>query len=203
MFARAPVPGQVKSRLAAVIGEQAALEAHIRLVEHTLLQVGGAENNPQLKNSRHELWIAGDISLPLIRHWSDRFEFDLQAQCAGDLGARMRHALNTPAGCGASVLIGSDCPTIDSAYVEAAFAALADADVVLGPTEDGGYGLIATCRDLPELFVSMPWSTDRVLTETRARCDRLALRCTLLPMIWDVDTALDWQRFLRQVPSID
>lgn len=203
VFARAPVLGQVKSRLAAAIGDQAALEAHIRLVEHTLEQIGGTGGVGHCASEQRELWIGGDIDAPLVRRWNERFAFALQQQCAGDLGARMRHALAAHAAGGGSVLIGSDCPAIDTAYIEAAFEALLDADVVLGPTEDGGYGLIGTCRDLPGLFVSMPWSTDQVLAETRERCSGLGLRCVLLPMIWDVDTAVDWQRFLRQARSSD
>lgn len=207
VFARAPVLGQVKSRLAAATGEPAALAAHVRLVEHTLMQVGaphvGAPRAfPGLRDLVRELWIAGDSGGALVRHWSARFDFDLQEQCPGDLGERMRHALGATAGRGRTVLIGSDCPAIDAAYVEAAFEALVEADVVLGPTEDGGYGLIGTWVDVPELFEAMPWSTDRVLAETTARCSRLGLRYALLPRIWDVDTASDWQRFLRQARSI-
>ena len=203
VFARAPVLGQVKSRLAVTIGEPATLDAHIRLVEHTLMQVCGRASREGVRQDaacstpeHRELWIAGDINHPLVRRWGKAFKFTLHVQCDGDLGARMRYALNASPGSVASVLIGSDCPGIDVNYLEAAFEALEDADVVLGPSEDGGYGLIGARQDLPGLFDSISWGTSKVLAETRARCRQLGLRCTLLPLIWDVDTEVDWRRFL-------
>lgn len=196
LFARAPELGRVKRRLAADLGPQAALDAHERLVREALQRLAGV---PGLNT---ELWLAGSPAAALQR-WPEAGDLPLRCQCGGDLGARMLHALRDSLQRDARALVvGTDCPSIDGAYVQGAAAALAHADVVLGPAEDGGYGLIgarrAVTEQLDSLFRDMPWGTDRVRHVTLERCAAAGMRCVELERIWDVDTLADWRRYLRQ-----
>ena len=100
------------------------------------------------------------------------------------------------------MLIGTDCPVLDAADLGEAAAALSHADVALAPAEDGGYGLIAARRPLPELFEEMPWGSDRVAELTRERARGEGLRLAELRTIWDVDNGADLER-LRGVGLID
>jgi rSAM/selenodomain-associated transferase 1 len=191
IFARAPVRGRVKQRLAAELGDERALAVHIELVEGTLMRCTGRAA------WRTDLWIAdGDAGDPLISDWCDRFNVTFKSQQGDDLGARMNHALTACVMEGAvPVLIGCDCPDIDALYVERAFSALDEADVVLGPAEDGGYGLMGIRRPAPSLFDEIPWGTDRVLERTLQRAAESGLVVELLAPIRDVDTVADWRRY--------
>mgnify|MGYP001814363555 CR=1 FL=1 len=191
VFARAPVLGGVKRRLATELGDAVALAAHIQLTEDTLGRLAAA---PGLET---ELWLAGEPDAQ-VRGWLDAWPLPLRRQAGADLGQRMANAL---ASCHADgvhgVVVGSDCPPIDAAYVRQAAEALGEADVVLGPASDGGYGLVGTGLPRPEIFKDIPWGTDAVLQVTLERIGEAALSVRLLAPIWDVDTASDWNRYLR------
>jgi rSAM/selenodomain-associated transferase 1 len=190
IFARAPELGTVKSRLANTMGEAEALRAYGVLVETCLEQLA---HTPQL---HVELWIAGSLDHEGVTGWSTRWNLPLRAQQGPDLGARMANAVEASLVRAPSViLVGTDCPTLDGGYLESAVQALDQHDLVLGPAEDGGYGLIGLRRPTPTLFQAMPWGTESVAGETLARAHRLQLRVALLDVLWDVDTAPDWQRF--------
>ena len=99
-----------------------------------------------------------------------------------------------------ALLIGTDCPDIDLAYVADGFAALTRTDLVIGPVEDGGYGLIGATRQVVDkldgIFSGIAWSSPRVLAQTLERADARQISVSLLKTIWDVDTAEDWSRYL-------
>lgn len=190
IFTRAPELGRVKQRLALTLGDAGALAAHEELLRRTLDQTASPGTY------RMEVWLTRlDISLP---GWLQSGAFELREQGSGDLGQRMQEtlaaALATSRRC---VLIGSDCPDIDSAYVAAAFKALADADVVFGPAEDGGYGLVGLSRPVPELFAESRWGDEGVLRRALARLQGAGISAALLPEIYDVDELADWQRYER------
>ena len=180
IFARAPVAGTVKTRLAATIGATAALEAHRQLLMHTLARLA-----PGSGGFAPELWLAGPVAeaAPWARC------LPLRQQPAGDLGARMAAAFAD----GVSVLVGTDIPPLRSHHIDAALARLAESEVVLGPTVDGGYCLIALRAPSPLLFADIPWGTDQVLAATKAAAGQRSL--ALLPPLWDVDDAADWRRW--------
>lgn len=121
----------------------------------------------------------------------------LLAQRGEGLGERLTHLfddlLTEHAG---ALALDTDSPTLPMAWVEDGLAALADdsADVVLGPSEDGGYWAIGLRAPCPALFVAVPWSTDRVLETTLARAAAENLRVRLLPRWFDIDTEADLRR---------
>lgn len=196
IFARTPQLGAVKRRLASELGDAGALRAHEVLVEDALARLA------VIDGVICELWVGGEPNV-MVENWARTWHVAVHRQQGGDLGARMLHALTeslavAPAG----LVVGADCQDIDADYIAGAIAELAPADVVLGPAEDGGYGLIGARRSarrrLPGLFDDMPWGTGDVLQLTLQRCRAAELRCSLLPEIWDVDTPADWQRFLAR-----
>lgn len=191
IFARAAVLGAVKTRLAATLGAQAALDAHVRLVQDTLsrlTRVDGVSTELWLDHAQH----------PVGRQWGRRWQVPVRQQVGDDLGARMHHALlsGLDRGC-RTLVVGTDCPAIDGHYLRSAVMALEQHDVVLGPAEDGGYGLIGLRRSAPELFQNIPWGTGDVLDASLAAGARAGLSVCRLDEIWDVDTAADWCRYLR------
>jgi len=123
------------------------------------------------------------------------FEFALRAQCGADLGARLNHLLAEllAAGHAGAIAIDSDSPTLPMSYVTDAARVLAtsEAEVVVGPCDDGGYYLIGVRQPHPELFETMPWSTERVLPLTLERARHHGLRTHVLPPWFDVDTEAD------------
>ena len=188
VFVRAPELGKVKTRLARALGDAAALQAYVELVEGTLQSLRGGAFNC-------ELWFAGR-SNEVLRRWRAEYGVPAFRQRGADLGERMLCALAA----GAKAVVGSDIPALNAAYVEAALDRLPSADVVLGPVEDGGYCLIAMNETQPELFRSIEWSTGRVLEQTLSRATEAGLSVALLDVLWDVDEYADylrWRKTLR------
>ena len=192
IFARTPELGRVKRRLAADIGEAGALAAHEELLERVIRLTAGTGDY------RVALWLTRTSGrLPV---WLESLE--LHEQSEGDLGQRMQQAMSESlADGGASVLVGSDCPGIDAGYVAAAFTALKSADVVFGPAEDGGYGLVGMTRLVPEIFAELRWGDDGVLHRALERAAQVGASVELLTEIYDVDTLADWQRYQQELGS--
>jgi rSAM/selenodomain-associated transferase 2/rSAM/selenodomain-associated transferase 1 len=197
IFAKDPVPGRVKTRLAAAIGDAEAAAHYARLVEHALAVAAAARAAGIV--DRVELWCAPDAGAPAFAAWRDRFAVDLKAQVGNDLGARMRHALHAAIDGGRrAILIGTDCPALDAPYLAQAVAALDDHAAVFGPAEDGGYVLVGLARTI-DAFSGIPWSEAGTMAATRARLQAQRVRWHELPTLWDVDAPADlarWQALL-------
>lgn len=187
IFARLPELGRVKTRLAAGIGEAAALVVYEELLALTRAAAAGVA-------ARKTLWLAGGPAAAAAPAslWPAA-ECAQQPQPDGDLGVKMAAAFTAAfaAGATAAVVIGTDCPDLRAGHLEAAFAQLATHDLVLGPAADGGYYLLGMKAFQPNLFVHKPWSTAAVRAATLADAQRLGLRVAHLPMLRDVDTAED------------
>jgi uncharacterized protein len=189
VFARAPVPGQVKTRLIPELGEAGAAALHRSLVTHSLLAARDSRLGPV------ELWCAPGVDDPFFRECERRHAVSLHRQEGGDLGARMRGAFASAlARSTRAILVGSDVPALSPPYLRDADRALAEADAVVGPAEDGGYVLIGLSRLDAELFRDIPWGGPEVLAETRRRAAALAWRLRELPALWDVDRPEDLGR---------
>ncbi|HHJ17142.1 MAG TPA: glycosyltransferase [Gammaproteobacteria bacterium] len=190
VFARAPVPGQVKTRLGAEVGMQQAADFYVQMLRATVATALAARLAPV------ELHVAGDSRHPLLGELA-RDTARLITQTGDDLGERMCNALHgSLQHADFAVLIGSDCPVMSGDYLTRACERLdAGDEVVLGPAEDGGYVLVGARRCDPELFTDMPWSTDRVMPETRLRLQALDRQYTELETLWDLDTAEDLARW--------
>jgi rSAM/selenodomain-associated transferase 1 len=186
LFAKKPEAGRVKTRLAADIGAERAVEIYKRMVDDTVSRAEAVEDADTW------LYFSPTEAEAYMREWqSDLF---YAPQSNGDLGDRMLAAFDGCAtqGYASTIVIGTDCPGLNTKVLEEATAALrGGADLVLGPTFDGGYYLIASKRPIPELFNDMPWSTEVVFEQTLHRARTLELDVTCLEQLHDVDTQAD------------
>ena len=191
VFARAPVPGRVKTRLAAAIGDAAAAVLHERLVAHALATACAAGLGDV------ELWCAPDAEHPFFERCAQRPGITLRVQPEGDLGERMAHVFAQHAGRGV-VLIGADCPALEVRDLQDAAAALRTHDAVFAPAEDGGYVLVALASPAPQLFREVAWGSADVMRMTRDHARRAGLRLRELRTLWDVDRPEDLARLERE-----
>lgn len=183
VFARAPVVGQAKTRLIPALGPEGATRLHGRLVWRALEVASGSGAGPV------ELWCAPDCSHEFFQECRRSFGCQLQPQTDGDLGQRMRAALE--AGLPA-VLLGSDAPGLTADTVRTAVESLVrGSDCVLVPALDGGYVLIGLAVPAPRLFEGIGWGGSDVLEQTRRRCKQLGLRFVELVPCPDIDRPED------------
>lgn len=186
IFARAPVAGQCKTRLAVSTGDEAAAMIQARLTKLAIHTAKTASVGPV------ELWCAPDATHPFFEQCQKQFDVSLHNQQGDDLGARMQHtlALRQPA-----IIIGTDCPALRPEHLQAAATALAEGnDVALYPAEDGGYVLIGATVSSEMLFRDIAWGTSSVLETTRTRADALVLDLWEGDTLWDVDHPADLDR---------
>ena len=190
VFARAPNPGEVKTRLIPALGADGAASLHASLVERVL---GAAR---RVAGARLELW--GSASHAFFDDCSRRYGASLHEQCGGDLGERMAHAFASALqAADRVVLVGSDIPALDAGYLQRALAMLEEVPAVLGPAEDGGYVLVGLRRPEPALFEGVAWGSAGVLVQTRERLARLGLRWRELEPLCDLDRPEDLARLSR------
>lgn len=195
VFAKAPTPGEVKTRLIPALGEAGAAALQRRLIERTLRTAAAAGLG------RNELWCAPGLDDPFLAACAAEYGFSLRAQGEGDLGTRMARALEAAlADATPGLLIGCDCPVLSVAYLREAAAALGRGeDAVFGPAEDGGYVLVGSARrPAAELFEGIPWGTAGVMAATRTRLLRGRWRWHELAPVWDVDRPEDLARLRAQ-----
>jgi rSAM/selenodomain-associated transferase 1 len=192
VFARAPQPGAVKTRLIPLLGAEGAAALHAKLVKHTLDNMHAAS----LRNI--ELHCAPDITDPFFRFCEGHYGVALHPQAGADLGARMLAAFESALAMHARVvLVGSDCPALTARHLRQAERALhGGADAVFVPCEDGGYALIGLARVDARLFDDIAWGSDSVMVETRARLKQLGWNWRELETLWDVDRPEDYQRLM-------
>ena len=190
ILAKAPVPGTVKTRLVPPLTAAQSAELYRALLLDQLTHLR------QVCAVRYVFYTPADAAT-ILRDLGGA-DYAYQAQCDGDLGARMQQVFADLRRMGHRriVLIGGDLPALPLTIVEQAFLLLArpEPGVVLGPSLDGGYYLIGMNRPTAEIFANMSWSHDRVLADTTARLKGLGIGYSLLPAWFDVDTATDLER---------
>lgn len=186
IFIKNPELGKVKTRLAKSIGEDAALSVYLKLMDHT---------KAVALETQATRYLFYDTLIIEEDSWGSE-QFIKNVQADGDLGARMQAAFSqTLAKADKAIIIGSDCPEISSEIIESALRRLDLADVVIGPTHDGGYYLLGMKEPHPELFADMEWSTESVFEETINRIQAKGLLYTLLPTLSDMDNIDDLNKF--------
>ncbi|MFT6165431.1 MAG: rSAM/selenodomain-associated transferase 1 [Vicingaceae bacterium] len=184
VFVKNPVLGTVKTRLAASIGHEKALEVYNDLVEKCRKECLAV-------NAERHVFYSEQISNDL---WSEE-SFLKYVQAEGDLGNKITDAFRSIYTQGGKVIIiGSDCYDLDAQKIEAAFEKLDDSDVVIGPANDGGYYLLGANNFHPELFQDITWSTEKVLKETIQRANTNNLSVCLLKELIDLDTLEDLEK---------
>jgi uncharacterized protein len=171
VFARAPVPGRVKTRLVPRLGEWGAARLHARLTAHALRTAAAAG--------------CGPVEL-----------HDTAKQRGADLGERMHRALSRALRQHrGAIVIGADCPALRPGDLARAARLLAGGcEAVLAPAEDGGYVLIGARRVSPRLFSGIAWGGPGVYESTIQRLDALGYRWRALRRLWDIDRPEDLER---------
>ena len=200
VFCKAPVAGQVKTRLMTELTAQQAMQIHIELTEKILKRLHEAALCPI------QLWCSPTTAFDFFQQMAKKYALSLHQQKGGGLGERMFQALNAGLQDFQQVLlIGCDCPSLREEDFNLAIAALKrGADVVLAPTEDGGYSLIGLTQPQADLVsdVNMPWGTLQVLPLTRQRVKQQRLNLHEIGLQWDVDTPEDLARYRRQEDNL-
>jgi uncharacterized protein len=196
LFTRLPQPGKSKTRLIPALGAEGAAELQrtMTLMVSDIIHVMAKKDHLCAEvhytgGSREEMekWLGVD------------FTYKLQHE--GDIGTRMFAAMRHHLGCHSSIiLVGSDCPAIDTDLLQNSLKALQHNEIVLGPAFDGGYYLLGVQGSLKEddlnyLFSGIDWGTAVVLKQTIERIQTLQLRYHLLKKLHDIDTPEDLRYF--------
>lgn len=185
IFVKHPVAGQTKTRLAAGIGHPKALEAYRRLLQRMKDIALSLPTSIEV-----EVWYGNQV--PEQDLWSDS-PFPRYLQSGEDLGARMQGAIQSALEQGADgvILVGSDLPHLRAEILLDAFEKLSSAEVVLGPSEDGGYYLVGMTGLQAAIFQDMTWSVSDVLDVTRSRLKEAGVSWQEVEMLNDLDTVED------------
>lgn len=192
LMARAPRPGMVKTRLAAAVGDECAATLYRRIGREVVEGAAGAASLT--------VWYTPSDAEQEIRDWLG--DHPCRPQAEGDLGARMHEAsrFHFARGDTPVIVIGADCPGVTGEVVREAQACLGRADVVLGPSLDGGYYLVGLNRPEPRLFSDVPWGTASVLEITESRCRECDLVVERLSPLRDLDTVEDMRALGLECP---
>ncbi len=185
IFIKNPQKGKVKTRLAATIGEEKALEIYQELMDYTRTICEDVDTDRLLFYSQH---------IDTKDKWKTS-TFRKFVQEGKDLGQRMKQAFETAFDryqYQQVIIIGSDCAELTSTQINTAFEQLKTHDVVIGPARDGGYYLLGMNQFLPSIFDNKTWSTPNLLKETLTDLDTQKHSYHFLPELNDIDTEADW-----------
>jgi len=194
IFAKAPQPGKVKTRLISRLGEAGASEFHEACIRHSVERRSGANLAPVV------LYATPDATVPFFKELTIDYPIQLADQQGSGLGERMLSAARESLQSADAVLLtGTDAPALLNTHLQQALTRLQEgADVVMQPASDGGYVMLGARCAYPELFEDMPWGGDEVARLTRERCRLLELDLFELPLCWDIDRPEDYDRLLAQ-----
>lgn len=190
IFAREPVPGKVKTRLAQSIGNKAASDIYSAMLADTVNKASTLEDI--------QVMIFWATENDAVTDFPNLSRIDMFVQHGADLGKRMENAFETAFSCGISscCIIGSDSPDLPIEVLSQAFHSLEaiDTDIVYGPAEDGGYYLLGMKQLWRRLFDNVQWSTPDVMEKTLERINELQLNSIRLSQWYDIDTFEDLRR---------
>ncbi len=197
IMAKQPAVGQTKTRLCPPLTLAEAAALYEAMLRDTIGLVAG------LEGVRLAIAVTPPEATDAFRRISppDAILLSVAGADIGDCLSQVLGRLLTD-GHSQAIALNSDGPTLPAAYLRQAIARLDDADVVLGPSEDGGYYLIGLTQPQPELFQGIEWSTEQVTTQTVARAEAMGLSVALLPPWYDVDTAADLDRLWAELATL-
>lgn len=192
VFAKAPIQGEVKTRLISHIGAGNATLLHSMLAKNTLNTV----TNAQL--AQVQLWCAPDTKHDFFQKCAASWPITLHQQTGADLGERMYHALSTALSqFEFAIIVGTDCPGIDPDLLQETISYLENGqDAVLSPAQDGGYVLMGLSKISASLFSGISWGEATVYQDTRERLQQLGWKWSHTEELWDVDRPADVTKLL-------
>lgn len=186
MFAKAPIPGEVKTRLLPYFTKEDAARLHEAFIYDTFKSVSRI-------GAKKFLFCHPSIEHSIFRKISNDTGIRLMEQRGKDLGERMKNATDMlfEEGFKRVIILGADSPSLPVKYIEDGFKRLTDYSIVIGPSIDGGYYLIGAKSSVPRIFDDVPWGTGRVFRTTLEKGIRLGLDLYILPFWYDIDTIED------------
>lgn len=197
IYAKVPRSGQVKTRIAAEIGNGRAAEIYRAMLSGFLARLRGLRRRWHVEihftPADQESLLVPEVPPGIQR----------VAQVDGDLGERLKHSFATAftAGRDPVVIIGTDSPDLPVRFLQEALDQLASHDVVVGPAKDGGYYLIGLRAPMPSLFDGITWSGPEVCKTTVQKVQQLGKTCYTTPEWSDVDTLADLEEFIARPPE--
>lgn len=185
--------GKVKTRLAKTIGDDNALTIYQQLTTYT--------HQIAQQTDAHKWLFYGERYEPEFEHLSN---YSIRVQRGKDLGERMCNAFADvfTENYTRILIIGTDCPQLNSELLQEAFHALELYDIVLGPATDGGYYLLGMQRLYASLFANKTWSTNSVAADTLNDAQHLGLKVYHLPTLNDIDTEADWLAYRHLIETV-
>lgn len=195
ILAKAPIPGLTKTRLIPYLGADGAATLQDWLLRRTVATALNSNLGPVT------LWCAPDTAHPAFVNLAVGGRIALRQQREGNLGERMHQALAESPMTGGTLVIGTDCPALGPAHLQAAAAALAAYQAVVIPAEDGGYVLIGMRQPSWRVFTGINWGSAKVMTQTRERLLETGRQWSELPSLWDVNREEDFERLGALLPD--
>lgn len=194
VFVKAPIPGDVKTRLIPHLTGLEAADLYKCFVGDLMKNINRMNSQVKVQVAYQSHPKASDLSWLGMKNAPEIFKQDGRS-----LGERLIHAFGVAFGRGAKqvVIIGSDSPNLPKDYLDQAFESLVNSDVVLGPSSDGGYYLVGLSRPCLKLFEDVSWSTDQVFERTSHNAQQHGYTLRILPSHYDIDTINDL-KFLAQ-----
>lgn len=195
VFAKAPIPGKVKTRLQSHCSAEQAARIALMLLENTLQKVCDYWPGPVLIST----WL--DQTHPALLALAKKYNVEIINQVKGDLGVKMRESFfeyGYP-----MAIIGSDVPHIKPDSLVVAHQILTSGGSVLGPSDDGGYYLIGLSTGADEVFQGHNWGSDSVLASTLSICESVGLQLKKLEPLQDIDTWSDLQAVKNKLPALN
>lgn len=191
LFSKAPIPGEVKTRLTPHFSYLEASKLHEAFVIDTLSTIS------RIKDIDIYIACHPDRECDFFQIVKKRFNLKLVNQGTGNLGERMKNVFGElrAKGYNEMVAVGSDSPTLPKNRIEEAFCALKRRKIVIGPSIDGGYYLIGFKGEAPDIFDGISWGRETVFDETIEKLKKQGKEFSLLPFWYDVDTVRE-VRFL-------
>jgi rSAM/selenodomain-associated transferase 1 len=187
VFIKNPELGKVKTRLAISMGDNKALEIYNKLVGYTKQVL------LQLSNTKKYVYYSSFVDRQ--DDWNND-HFEKRIQSPGGLGQRMTAAFGeTFETCEQVLIIGSDCPQLTPFHINYAFERLSNHNVVIGPSQDGGYYLLGMDRHYLDLFQDIEWSTSTVFSDTIHKAKNNGLSISELEILSDIDYEEDWIKY--------
>jgi len=186
LFAKAALPGQVKTRLIVALGAQGACDLYEKMMR---LQIERFQHFPQCDFVLH---ITPDKNSPYSNCLKQDYHLEIEQQQGNDLGERMYFSISeTLKKYRKVVLFGADCPFIDEQVMQQAINSLESQPLVFVPAVDGGYMLIGARQIDPSIFENISWSTEKVMQQTRQKIKQLGWSYAELKPLADIDRPED------------
>lgn len=197
ILARAPIPGEAKTRLIPAVGPEGAARLQRWLLQRTVAMALVAEVGPV------SLWCAGDPRHPDFAECRAYGPVAVRHQPEGDLGRRMLAAMRESATSAGVLVIGTDCPALTASHLREAAVALQRHDAVVCPAEDGGYVLIGMHEPIASAFEAVDWGSGQVMAQTRERLRAAGCDWDEPATLWDVDRPDDLPSLFALCPDVE